>query len=350
VWGIHTGLPNREVSCMTPTETLIPNEVFMFSGQTTIDTWNLKGKFQCKGWSIYDDWLVDEIILCMQKIKDLADSFPFWHKTKSTGRPGIGERELLIGFLIKQFFDMTFRQTEGFMKFLSDYFEIRKVPHHSVLSKYNRSKRWYKLWKRFHYFILDQLPHRKSNVISDSTGYSGRKEHWRDVDYGIRCMQDWVKAHVIIEEESYIILSYSFTNSNVHDSQIFEKNWKKLPNNVVPKRSIADCAYTSNEILQVVRSSKAIPYHGLKSNAVYRNIPESAYDKLVYFATHFSKQYKERYSVRSLVETAFSMVDARFGYRIRCRSIRGRKNETQSKIISHNIRMICAKEFFSETV
>lgn len=335
---------------MTPTETIIPNEVYMFSGQTNFDTWNLKGRFQSKGWSVYDEWLVDEIVLCMQKIKDLADSFPFWQRIRLTGRPGIDERDLLIGFLLKQFFDLTFRQTSGLMKFLSDYFDFNKVPHHSVLSKYNRSKRWDNLWVRFHYYVQCKLPKRRSNVISDSSGYSGRKEHWRDVDYGIRCIQDWIKAHVIIDEDSLIILSYSLTKSNVHDSQIFENNWKNIPKNVIPKRSIADCAYTSNVLLQLVRASKATPYHGLRNNAVYTNNPKNAYDKLVYYVTHFSKQYKEIYSLRSLVETVFSMIDARFGYRVRCRSSRGRKNETQSKIISHNIRMICAKDFFSKVV
>ena len=70
---------------MTPTDIIIPNEVFNFTGQSTIGTWNLKGRFLAKGWSGYDKWSVDEIILCMQRIRELGDSFPFWQRIKETG-------------------------------------------------------------------------------------------------------------------------------------------------------------------------------------------------------------------------------------------------------------------------
>ena len=63
---------------MTPTDVSIPSEVFNFIVQSTMDTWNLEPRFQSDDWPIYDKWKVEELPLCMQKIKDLADSFPFW--------------------------------------------------------------------------------------------------------------------------------------------------------------------------------------------------------------------------------------------------------------------------------
>ncbi len=69
--------------------------------------------------------------------------------------------------------------------------------------------------------IMSMLPRRECTAITDASGYSGRKSHWRDVDYGIRCTQDWVKTHITIEEESLIIMSYSLTESNVHESKQF---------------------------------------------------------------------------------------------------------------------------------
>ena len=335
---------------MTPTDTIIPSEVYIFNGQSTIDTWALKNRFQTMGWSVYDSWAGDEFILCMQKIKDMVDSFPFWQRIKDTGRPPVKERDLLIAFLLRQFFDTTFRYMIGIMKFLDDYFQFEMIPHHSVLSRYNRSKRWGHLWKRFHDFVMKTLPARDVNSTSDATGYSGRKAHWRDVDYGLRCIQDWVKAHANIDADSFIIMSYSFTESNVHESVEFEKNWNNLPENVTPVRSLADGSYTSNEILEVVRKSGATPYHGIRKDAVCKRHPKTAYDKLVYFARHFPERFNEVYCMRGLIETVFSMIDARFGYRIRCRSDTGRKNEVHAKFASHNLRMICAKYFFSKTV
>ncbi|MFO8051816.1 MAG: hypothetical protein R6V01_08995 [Thermoplasmatota archaeon] len=40
-------------------------------------------------WAEYDEWMADEIVLCMQKIKELADSFSFWQRIKYTGRPTV---------------------------------------------------------------------------------------------------------------------------------------------------------------------------------------------------------------------------------------------------------------------
>ena len=155
-----------------------------------------------------------------------------------------------------------------------------------------------------------------------------------------------MKAHVNIDEDSLMIMSYSLTDSNVHESVEFEKNWNNLPDNVTPLKSLADSAYTSNDILQLVRESGAIPYHGVKKNAVCKKHPKTSYDKLVYFARHFPEKFNDVYCMRGLVETVFSMIDARFGYRIRCRSDIGRKNEVHAKFASHNLRMICVKILF----
>ena len=335
---------------MAPTDIIIPSEVFNYTGQSTIDTWNLKPRFQARGWSGYDKWSVDEIILCMQRIKELADSFPFWQRTKLTGRKPVKERDLLIAFLMRQFFDVTFRRIAGLMFILNDYFKFNKIPHHSVMSKYNRSKRWNRIWIRFHDYIMNMLPKRECNAITDGSGYSGRKQHWRDVDYGVRCNQDWVKTHITIEEETLLILSYSLTESNVHESKMFCSNWNKLPDNVYPTRSLADGGYTTKEICEFVREWDAIAYHGIRKDAVCKKHPKTAYDKLVYFAKHFPEKFQKIYSKRNLVETVFSMIDSSFGYRIRCRSKVGRKNEVHAKISSHNIRMICLQNFMNNLV
>lgn len=335
---------------MTPTDVIIPKEVFIFTGQSTIDTWNLKGRFQAKGWAGYDRWSVDEIILCMQRIRELADNFPFWQRRKKTGRKPVKERDLLIAFLMRQFFDETFRGLVGLMKLLFDYFKFEKIPKQSILSKYNRSKRWNHIWIRFHDFIMKMLPKRECNAITDGSGYGGRKQHWRDVEYSIRCNQDWVKTHITIEEETLLILSYSLTESNVHESKQFSINWNKLPENVYPIRSLADGGYTSNAILELVREWGAIPYHGIRKDAVCKKIPVTAYDKMVYFAKHFPKKFQKVYSKRNLIETVFSMIDSSFGYRIRCRSDIGRKNEVHAKVNSHNIRMICLQNFMNNLV
>jgi transposase len=335
---------------ITPTDVTIPSEVYNFTGQSNIDTWDFKKRFQAKGWRGYDKWSRKEIALVMQRIKELADSFPFWQRRKATGRKPIHDRDLLIAFLLRQFFNATFRRIEGIMILINDYFKFSKIPHHSVLSKYNRSKRWNRIWVRFHEFVMKLLPRREFTVITDASGYSGRKHHWRDVPYDVRSNQNWVKTHITIEKESLLILSYNLTESNVHGSKMFVNNWEKLPENVFPIVSLADGSYATKEICELVREWGAIPYHGVKSNAKCRRHPKDAYEKMVYYARHFPEKFKKVYSLRNLVETVFSMIDSSFGYRIRCRSDIGRKNEVHAKVQSHNLPMICLQNFMSRLV
>ncbi len=341
----HTFFVHKKVILMTTTNINIPLEVFNFSGQTWLETWCLQETISKADVGEYSDWLVEEIPLCLQRIKDLADRFPFWQHRKRTGRPPVCERDLLIGFLIRVFFESTFRQTMALMSIFGEYFELEYIPHHTVLSRKNRSKRWQRIWKRFHSFLLNLIPVRKSVIATDATGYSGRKKAWREVPYDVRANQNWIKLHASIETGSFLILNYTLSDSNVHDSKEFENVWKGLPGNVIPVRSLADNAYTSDECLNVVRGSNAIPIHKIRKDAKYAHKPNTAYQKLVHFAKHWPNRYNALYGIRNHAETAFSMIDSRFGYRIRCRNKIGRKNEVQSKINSHNIRALACKEF-----
>jgi len=330
---------------MTTTSMNIPYEVFNFSGQTYLETWCLRETISDIDLGQYSEWLCEEIPLYMQRIKDLADSFPFWQRRKWTGRPPTRERDLLIGFLLRTLFDSTFRQTTALMRIFSDYFEFKLVPHPTVLSRKNQSKRWFRIWKRFHKYVMKLLPKRKSEVATDATGFSGCKQSWKETPYDHRPNQSWVKLHASIEIASLLILNYSLTGSDVHESQEFEGLWKGLPGNVEPVRSMADNSYTGEKCLQAVRNHGAIPFHNVRKDAKYVHKPRTAYDKLVYFARHWAKKFKEIYGKRNQVETVFSMIGMRFGYRIRCREKTARKNEVQAKINAHNIRALACKEF-----
>jgi len=332
---------------MIPAELRIPEEVFSFSGQTTVDTWSLKDEIALSAIARYSNWLVEELHLCMQRIRDLVDSFPFWQHRR-TGRPPAKERDLMIVFLLRQLFDSTFRRTQTVMECFRDYFRLNRVPHHTVLSRKNRSRRWSVIWRRFHEFVRELLPRRKAIIATDATGYSGRKRGWKETPYAIRANQDWVKLHAAIEVDRFVVLSHSMSKSNVHDSQLLETVWNDLPENVVPKRSLADSAYNGKKCLQVAKEHGATPMHGIKKNAVYRHRPETEYQRMVNFAIHWPNRYKKMRGMRNHAETAFGMIQSRFGYRIRCRTKKGRKNEVQAKVSSHNIRMLALMSFQME--
>ncbi len=170
---------------MNATHIVIDEEVFRFSSQSLIDTWSLRDQL-VSGAARYSKWLVADLHLTMQRIRELADSFPFWQRRKHTGRPPVKERDLLVAFLLRQLFDATFRQFQALLELFREYFRLETVPHHTVLSRKNRSARWTNIWRRFHEFVLGTLPKRKVILATDASGFSGRKRPWREVDHGLR--------------------------------------------------------------------------------------------------------------------------------------------------------------------
>jgi transposase len=329
---------------MCATEIEMPCEIFNFSGQSRIDTFSIDVDPLLPELCSYDDVMVDRVRLCLEAIRAHADGFSFWQHRRPTGRPPAEERTLFIAFLVRQLFDATFRDTEGLLSLLAEYFDIDNVPDHSVLVKKNRSRRWFVIWRRFHEYMLSLLPKRKIVVATDATGFSGRINSWRETDYGIRAIQDWVKVHAAIEVDSFFVLSYSLTKSNVHESRMFEAVWDDLPDNVIPVRSLADSAYSGEKCLQAALSHGATPYHGIKKNARFFKHPETAYERMTNFAAHWPNRYAGMYGKRNHAETAFSMITRLFGYRLRCRSKIGRKNEVQAKLSMFNVFLLAMRE------
>jgi transposase len=330
---------------MISVEAGITEALFKFSGQTKLDTWELTEKTFVSKVASYSKWLVKDFHLSMQKIREMVDAFPFWQRRKGTGHPPVPERVLMVGYLLRQFFNQGFRQTQGLMECFIDYFQLQIVPHHTVLSGHNRTRRWNHIWTRFHRFVLDGLHRRKAIIATDATGFSGRKQGWKDTPYAHRANQNWVKVHAAIEVDTFLVLNYEFTESNVHDSQAFDVVWDDIPKNVIPIRSLADAAYNGEKCLQTALAHGATPIHGIKKNAVYHSQPETSHQKLTNFKTHWPNRYQTLYGKRNHAETTFSMIQSRFGYRIRCRSKMGRKNEVHSKINAHNIRMLAWLDF-----
>jgi len=322
---------------MYATEVVMPCGIFNFSGQSKMDTYAIDVDSLLPGLCSYDDVMVGRVRTCLEAIRKHADGFSFWQHRRRTGRPPIAERTFLVAFLLRQLFKATFRDTEGMLSLLAEYFDIDQVPDHTNLAVKNKSRRWLVIWKRFHRYVLSLLPRRKAVVATDATGYSGRNDSWRETDYGIRAIQDWVKTHAAIEVDSFFVLSYSLTKSNVHESQRFEDVWDDLPDNVIPERSLADSAYNGEKCLQVALGHGATPMHGIKKNARYSSKPETAYQKMTNFAKHWPNRRAEMYGKRNHAEAAFSMIVRLFGHRLRCRSKIGRKNEVQAKLSMFNV-------------
>ena len=332
---------------LVATTIAITSEVFKFSGQVHLDTYALDVERVSIDLDRYDDVAVNSLRLSLEAIRKRTTEFAFWQRTSKLGRPAYEERALLVAFLVQQLLGLTFRETEGILSLFRSYYGIDRVPDHSTLSRKLSSKRWTTVLERFFQHIVDELPKRSAIVATDATGYSGRKRGWRETKHAQRASEDWVKVHAAIEVDEFVVLSYSLTDSNVHDSREFSNVWDRLPSNVTPKRSLADSAYHGENCLAAARRHGAVPLHGIKKNARHFARPETNYQKMASFWRHWPNRAAALYAKRAHAETVFSMIGALLGHRLKCRSSNGRKNEVRVKLALFNlVQLAMRKEFW----
>ena len=333
---------------MEATIVQIPSDVFKVCGQVHLDTFALDLERVTVDLDRYDDVAINGLRLSLEAIRKRTNEFAYWQRRKRTGRPPYEERTLLVAFLVQQLLGLTFRETEGVLKMVRSYYRLDRVPDHSTLSRKLSSKRWTTVLERFFHHILASRPRRQVVVATDASGFSGRKRSWRETDHAVKANQDWVKIHAVFEVDEFVVLSYSLTKSNVHDSQMFADVWDHLPSNVSPRRSLADSAYHGEKCLAAARQHGATPLHAIKKNAREYERPETFYQKLVNFAHHWPRRFAALYAKRVHAETVFSMIGALLGYRLRCRSKNGRKNEVRVKLALFDlVQLAMRKEFWS---
>lgn len=322
-------------------------DLFHFSGQSTLQAWTISELIERQGWRRYESWRAHEVGLCFQSMRAFADAFPTWQRTRATGRPAVSERTHLLAAMLRQFLGATFDQLEGYLRLFSEFFRIDYVPDSKTLSQKNRSRRFAKVLRRFHEWILAHTPRRDAVIATDSTGYGNTKHAWRTVDFGLRAHQDWIKSHAAIEVPQRIYVSTTQTTSRVHDSQQFANVWAKLPEHIRPIASLADAAYCGEECLATAESHGAVAIHGVRKDSKLTTQPRSRYQNLVNFARNEPAAYAAAYNRRSLAETTIYSTKEKFGHRLRCRHPVGRLNEIQAKETTHNVRTLTMRWFLS---
>lgn len=90
----------RKVTGLEATSVVMPAEIFTFTGQAKVDTFaiDLASLLEQRA---YDAMMVSKYRLTLEAIRKHANEFSFWQRQKSTGRPPVLERDLLIAFLVR---------------------------------------------------------------------------------------------------------------------------------------------------------------------------------------------------------------------------------------------------------
>jgi transposase/predicted nucleic acid-binding Zn finger protein len=172
----------------------------------------------------------------------------------------------------------------------------------------------------------------------DSTGFStSRFVRWFDEKYGAtRSGRDWVKAHCMAGVRTHVITAVEILDRNAADCPQFKPLLDRTAAHFDVKEVPADKAYLSYENLELVHNLGATAFIPFKINSV-QGEAGTIWEKMFHFYSMHREEFDQHYHQRSNVETAFSMVKAKFRDHVRSKSPIAMTNEVLCKVLAHNI-------------
>ena len=180
----------------------------------------------------------------------------------------------------------------------------------------------------------------ETDFAADASGFSTSVyDRWYDHKWGKEKKQArFLKAHIMCGVNTKIVTAVEVTEANVHDSPPFPGLVAKTAENFMMSEVSADKAYLSRKNLRSIVDAGATPYIPFKVNSRPEHTHgDSLWAKTYHYFSLYRQEFMDHYHKRSNVETAFSMIKAKFGGSLRSKNPEAQVNEVLVKILCHNI-------------
>jgi transposase len=292
-------------------------------------------------WPAYNAAQTHEKSELQALLYELCQSLP--EPEQRRGRPRLSLSDIIFSSTFKVYSTVSGR------RFMTDLREAKARGYLSRLPHYNSVFRYLEAEALTPYLYelitLSSLPLKsvESDFAVDSSGFStGQFMRWLDVKYGKEeDRRMWLKVHLMCGVKTNVITSVEISDGYANDYHYFKALVNKTALSGFRMAEVsADKAYLGGENLLTTLRHGAIPYIPFKSNSqVQTNYgPKSQlWTRMFHFYNLHREQFLEHYHKRSNVETTFSMIKAKFGQRLRSKSMTAQINEALCKVLCHNL-------------
>ncbi len=286
-------------------------------------------------WPAYNAAQVHEQERVAEALADLCSRIksPFQHR----GRPRIPLSDAIFCAVMKVYATTSGRRAMTDMREYATKNLISRAPHYNSIFTVLEDPSISPILKAL--IEASAVPMRpiESEFAADTTCFATRiYGRWFDSKYGrVRSECAWVKAHVMVGIRTKIITAIEVTPQNVHDSKTFVPLLRATSRKFNVEAVCADKAYLSHEIVTEIDDLGAYPFIPFRSNMTGYGSP--LWMRLYKHFTEHPEEFYARYHKRSNVETAFSMMKAKFGAFVRSKTANAQRNEVLCKALCHNL-------------
>jgi transposase len=307
-----------------------------------------------QNWPAYNRAQTVEKELFIRLLKDLTTT-P-WEQ--NFGRPRLNIGEVAFCCALKVFSGFSSRRADTDIRVAHERaFIIRKPCYNSVINGFNNPEMTDFLKELIHKSALP-LATVETNFAFDATGFGDSQyARWFDHKWGKEVYKHkWMKAHACCGTTTNVIAAVKVADG--HSADVVN-----LPELLEETKSIfrilevsADKAYLSRHNLEVIDAVGAVPYIPFKKNSQGRALGSPIWKKMYHYFKFKNEEFMAHYHKRSNIETAFSMIKAKFGNRVRNKTPVGQTNEILCKVLCHNLCVLVQEmhelgitPYFSET-
>ena len=308
---------------------------------TTVETVKVTRKTYKQQWPAYNKAQTQEKSEFQALLYQLCQSIA--EPVQQRGRPRLSIADIIFSATFKVYSTVSARRFDTDLREAHKRGYISRRPHYNSVFRYLEAEA---LTPYLHELIkLSSLPLKsvETDFAVDSSGFStGQFMRWLDV----KCGQDedrrqWLKVHLMCGVKTNIVTSVEVSDGYANDSPYYKHLVAQTAKSGFQMAEVsADKAYLGGENLLATLRNGAIPYIPFKTNSVAQSgaTPKSSlWTRMYHYYNLRRDEFLTHYHKRSNVETTFSMIKAKFGQRLRSKSLTAQINEALCKVLCHNL-------------
>jgi transposase len=292
-------------------------------------------------WSAYNQAQANEKARLQELLFELCKGIE--EPTQTFGRPRLPFAEMLFCTALKVYSTFSSRRFISDLHTARERGYISKVPHFNSVSNYLEMESMTLYLKQL--IVESSLPLKsvEADFAVDSSGFAtGQFSRWFDAKYGEEKQQhDWIKAHLMCDVKTNIVTSVEISHRHANDTTFLKPLLHTTTGNGFQVKELsADKGYDSfnNRCLVLIKGGMPyIPFREGEKNKPNPSNKGELWKRFYHFYKFNEPLFKQHYHKRSNVETVFSMIKAKFGERLRSKSLVAQTNEVLCKVLCHNV-------------
>ena len=315
-------------------------------GQTVVtETMKVTRKTYSQDWKAYNHAQTHEKSELQALLYELCKNLPEPIERKGKGRPSLCLPDIIFSSVTKIYSTISGRRYQTDLREAKARGYLMHLPHYNSVFKYLESAALTPYLYELISLSAQPLTSIEEDFAVDSSGFStGQFMRWLDVKYGTKeDRRQWLKLHLMCGVKTNIVTSVKVSDGYAHDYTYFKGLVDKTAQSGFKMKEVsADKGYLGASNMLATLQHGAIPYIPFKTNSVPDSRgsygPKSElWTRMYHFYALNRAEFLKHYHKRSNIETTFHMIKAKFGQRLRSRTLTAQINEALCKVLCHNL-------------